>query len=249
MTLFCALTVLWVFQSLKGSKTTSKLCYVRRSVGQSVLVSSIHLGTKTRFLLLSDNCGFVDVGRSLSDERTDLSFTIAACPRQRSHSWVRVPRHYDHILLPQIRDSPQPGGPGSHIYIPQEQVGPIIPPGTGFPFHRLLLLTGLRWRYSNSPPRGDLEGFGWWPRHTYNFGIDSETSLPRIPSLLSHVFVAAENYFSGHYLATSVPSGSTILAFSHYVTILLRQTKQDRLDGRYMYRGSHIGRIRTKCWS
>jgi hypothetical protein len=29
---------------------------------------------------------------ALSDERTGLSFIIAAGPRQRSHSWVRVPR-------------------------------------------------------------------------------------------------------------------------------------------------------------
>jgi hypothetical protein len=35
---------------------------------------------------------------------------------------------------------PQPGGPGSRIYIPQEQGGPVIPPGTGFPFYRLLRL-------------------------------------------------------------------------------------------------------------
>jgi hypothetical protein len=37
---------------------------------------------------------------------------------------------------------PQPGGPGSRIYIPQEQGGPVIPPGTGFPFCRLLRLAG-----------------------------------------------------------------------------------------------------------
>jgi hypothetical protein len=36
-----------------------------------------------------------------------------------------------HILLSQIRDSPQPGGPGPHIYIPQDH-GPVITPGTGF---------------------------------------------------------------------------------------------------------------------
>jgi hypothetical protein len=36
----------------------------------------------------------------------------------------------------QIRDS-QPGGPGPRIYyIPQEQGGPVIPTGTGFPFRR-----------------------------------------------------------------------------------------------------------------
>jgi hypothetical protein len=49
---------------------------------------------------------------------------------------------------------PQPGGSGPRIYIPQEQNGPVIPPGTGFPFRRLLRLAGLRWRYSNPPPHG-----------------------------------------------------------------------------------------------
>jgi hypothetical protein len=34
----------------------------------------------------------------------------------------------------------QPGGPGPRIYIPQEQGGPVISPGTGFPLHRLLRL-------------------------------------------------------------------------------------------------------------
>jgi hypothetical protein len=51
---------------------------------------------------------------------------------------------YSHILLSHLRLL-QPGGPGSLIYIPQEQGGPVIPPGTGFPFYRLLRLAGLRW--------------------------------------------------------------------------------------------------------
>jgi hypothetical protein len=33
-----------------------------------------------------------------------------------------------------IFENPQPGGPGPCIYIPQEQGGPVIPPGTVFPF-------------------------------------------------------------------------------------------------------------------
>jgi hypothetical protein len=37
----------------------------------------------------------------------------------------------DHILLPQLLRTPQPGGPGLRIYIPREQGGPVIPPGTG----------------------------------------------------------------------------------------------------------------------
>jgi hypothetical protein len=36
----------------------------------------------------------------------------------------------------------------------QERGGPIMPPDTGFPCHRLLRLSGLRWRYSNPPPNG-----------------------------------------------------------------------------------------------
>jgi hypothetical protein len=51
-------------------------------------------------------------------------------------------RTHGHILLSHLR-LPQPGGPGSRTYIPQEQGGPVIPPlGTGFPFCRLLRLAG-----------------------------------------------------------------------------------------------------------
>jgi hypothetical protein len=53
---------------------------------------------------------------------------------------------YSHLRLP------QPGGPGPRIYIPQEQGGPVVPPDTGFPFCRLLRLSGLQWRYSIPPP-------------------------------------------------------------------------------------------------
>jgi hypothetical protein len=47
------------------SKSQSKLCYDRRSAGQSVLEQSTHLGLTTRSCLLSDSCGFVDLGRPL----------------------------------------------------------------------------------------------------------------------------------------------------------------------------------------
>jgi hypothetical protein len=80
---------------------------------------------------------------ALSDERTGLPVTIAAGPRQCSHSWVRVPRDsWPYITVSDSR-FPQPGGPGLRIYIPQEQGGPVISPGTGFPFRRLLRLAGL----------------------------------------------------------------------------------------------------------
>jgi hypothetical protein len=57
-----------------------------------------------------------------------------------------------HILLSQIRDSPNLEAQVSVKYIPQEQDYPVIPPDTGFPFCRLLGLAGLRWRYLTPPP-------------------------------------------------------------------------------------------------
>jgi hypothetical protein len=42
-------------------------------------------------------------------------------------------RTHGHILLSHLR-LPQLGGRGARIYIPQVQSGPVIPPGTGFPF-------------------------------------------------------------------------------------------------------------------
>jgi hypothetical protein len=50
-------------------------------------------------------------------------------------------RTHGYILLSHLRLA-QPGGPGSRIYILQEQGGPVIPPGTGFPLCRLLRLAG-----------------------------------------------------------------------------------------------------------
>jgi hypothetical protein len=45
--------------------------------------------------------------------------------------WLVWCRTHDHILLSHLR-LPQPGGPGPCIYIPQEQGGPVIPPGTAY---------------------------------------------------------------------------------------------------------------------
>jgi hypothetical protein len=64
-------------------------------------------------------------------------------------------RTHDHVLLSGL-SLPQPAGPGPRIYIPQEQLGPVIPPGTGFPFRRLLRFAGLRLRNSIPSPHGVL---------------------------------------------------------------------------------------------
>jgi hypothetical protein len=82
---------------------------------------------------------------ALSDERTGLSFTTTAGPRQCSHSRVLVPwdsRPYFTVSNSRLS---QPGRPGPRIYIPQERGGPVIFQGTGFPFRRLLRVAELRW--------------------------------------------------------------------------------------------------------
>jgi hypothetical protein len=78
------------------------------------------------------------------------------------HLWLDIARAvflgsepygtHEHTSLSLFLKLPQPGGPGSCTYFHQEQGGPVIPPGTGFPFRRLSRLAGLRRRYSNPPP-------------------------------------------------------------------------------------------------
>jgi hypothetical protein len=53
---------------------------------------------------------------SLSDEKTGLSFTIAADPRQRSHSRVRIPWGWWSYFTVSDSRLPQPGGPGLHVW-------------------------------------------------------------------------------------------------------------------------------------
>jgi hypothetical protein len=128
---------------------TSKLYCDRRSVGQSVLVSSTHMGPRTRFLLLSV-AGLLMWG-ALSDERTGRLQLLLA---RASIAILGSEPHgtHDHVLLSQIGDSPNLEGQVPVFINPQEQGGPVIPPGTGFPFCHLLRLAGLQWRYWNPSP-------------------------------------------------------------------------------------------------
>jgi hypothetical protein len=73
------------------SKSKSKLCYDRRSVGQSVLVPCPIWRSRPGFYYCQAVSRLLMWG-ALSNERTGLSFTIAAGPRRLSHSRVRVPR-------------------------------------------------------------------------------------------------------------------------------------------------------------
>jgi hypothetical protein len=96
--------------------SNSKLCYSQQSVGQSLLVSSTHLGPKTRFLLLSDSCGFVDVWHPLWQE--EGSVVYSCCWSSPVQSFL-VPWPYFTVSDSRLL---QPGGRGPHIYVPQKQL-------------------------------------------------------------------------------------------------------------------------------
>jgi hypothetical protein len=54
-----------------------------------------------------------------------------------------------------LASNPQRRRLGPCIHVPHWQGSPVIPPGTGFPFRRLLRLAGLRWRFYNRLPHGE----------------------------------------------------------------------------------------------
>jgi hypothetical protein len=107
----------------------SKLCFDRRSVGQSVLVSSTHLLPTTRFLLLSV-AGLLMWG-AFPGEGTGLSFIIAAGSRQRSRSWIRVPRDSWPHLLSQIRDSSHLEGQAPVFISTRNRMAQLYPQALG----------------------------------------------------------------------------------------------------------------------
>jgi hypothetical protein len=73
-------------------------------------------------VLLSEICGLVSVGRPVWREDGSAICNVIT-------QWSESRRTRNHTLLSHLR-LPQPGGPGSRIYIPQEQGGPVIPLGT-----------------------------------------------------------------------------------------------------------------------
>jgi hypothetical protein len=68
---------------------------------------------------------------ALSDERKDLPFTIAAGPRQLSHSRFEFDGTHDHILVSQIRDSPSLEGQVLVFISPRNRVAQSYPQALG----------------------------------------------------------------------------------------------------------------------
>jgi hypothetical protein len=113
-----------------GHRLTSELSWVwilyydRRSVCQSVLEQSTHLGLTTRFLLLSDSCGFVDVGRSLWRENGSVGYNCCWSSPARSFRGKVPWDSWPYFTVSDLR----------------------------LPFRRLLRLAGSQWMYSTPPP-------------------------------------------------------------------------------------------------
>jgi hypothetical protein len=87
------------YSTLPGAKSKSKSHCDWRSVSQSVLISSPHLGLMTRYLLLFDSYSLVIVGRPLwwedssssSWSRAEQSSSLLPATSQHGHSWYRAP--------------------------------------------------------------------------------------------------------------------------------------------------------------
>jgi hypothetical protein len=162
---------------------TTELTRVRTVSRLAVLVSSTHLGPKTRFLLLSDSRGFVDVELFLwREDGPDVYNCCWTSPAQSF--WGRSPAGLMAAFIVSDSILPQPGGTGPRINIPQEQGGPVITPGTGSPFRRLLRLAGLRCRYWSPPPHGLWINLGFWSPDITSARTAQKAPLLRVPLLL-----------------------------------------------------------------
>jgi hypothetical protein len=95
--------------NMSKSKSKSKLRYDQRSVCQSVLVSSTHLGLTTRLFYYSQTVASLLMWGALSDERTCL-------PRD---SWP-------YFTLSDSR-LPQPRGPGPQFITPRNMMAQLYP--------------------------------------------------------------------------------------------------------------------------
>jgi hypothetical protein len=147
-----------------------------------------------------------------------LSFKIAAGPRQRSHSRVRVPRDsWPHSRPPNWRArSPYlyPRGTGWPSYTPRHWVPFSSPPTTRRATVEVLdphLHTGLLSQLARVP-RCMVSG---WTQQ----GTPYPSLWPNNTSIVAYVFVAAGTCLPSRCRATDVYSGSIVPAFKHHVTI------------------------------
>jgi hypothetical protein len=138
-------TIFYCLTAWKISDLLSvKISYVTTD-GQSESLSWCQtpiLGPKTNFLLLSDSCGFVDMG--LTIWRGDWSIVYNCYWSSPAQSFsVSSPEGLMTIFTVSESKLHEHGGPRPSIYILQELGGSGIPPDTVFSFCRRLRLARL----------------------------------------------------------------------------------------------------------
>jgi hypothetical protein len=122
----------WLFLSLKKFKEELKL-NLRPTVSRPVFLGVRHSsGTRGQFFFLLEisfrHLRGYSVASSLTRGRVcNLLVQLLLGLARAVTLGSKFRRTHGHILLSHL-SLPQPGGPGSHIYIPQEEDGP------GFPF-------------------------------------------------------------------------------------------------------------------
>jgi hypothetical protein len=125
-------------QQLKPSEVKVKVM-LRPTVSRPICLCVKHpTGAQDRIFVIVRQLRVVIWG-TLSDCRTGLSFTIAAGLRQCSHSRVRPHGSHDHILLSQIRDSPNQEGKVSVFISSRNRVAQLHTQALGFPPVKTLL--------------------------------------------------------------------------------------------------------------
>jgi hypothetical protein len=123
--------VAWVVSFLlMPAKKKSKLYYDRRSVGQSLLVSSPHFGPNTGFFLLSGSCEFVDVGPPFW--REDGSVVYSCCWSSPALSFLGPsPAELTTVFYCQIQDTPNLQGQAPIFISPRNRVAQLYPEPVG----------------------------------------------------------------------------------------------------------------------
>jgi hypothetical protein len=115
-----------------------------------VSVPSTINGPKIRFLLLSDSCGFFDVGAPSLTIGRSVFYDCCWAPRTQS---LQGPNSWEFLIKFTLSDLRlfQFGGPGPRICMFQGHVDPVtnISLGNRIPFLRLPHLVTQRWSYSN----------------------------------------------------------------------------------------------------
>jgi hypothetical protein len=138
--------------STVDSQVKLKVSYVTTD-GQSACLGVKHPSGAQNQIFITVSCGFVDVGRPLSREGGSVIYNCCCPSPAQLFSGPSPPGLVTIFYCLRMETPPAWRARSTYLY-PQEQGGPVTPPCTVFPFHRLLRLAGLRWSFSNPPPRG-----------------------------------------------------------------------------------------------